>query len=747
MKTLLLMIAFMLFCWWGKSQEWQPLGQDFFNQPSPGYASEPCFAIDGQGNLYISYWDYKGTYKATVRKYENGKWGPVGPVGFSDEFANVRIAVAPDGTVYAVGGIAGALVSRFNGTSWEAVGSSSNNFSAIHIAVAADGTPYLAALDQDHGNRATVLKLSGDTWQTVGQAGFTGTPIDNITINIAPDGTPYVTCMVISNGYKDTVMRFTDGAWQTVGPPQIHRGAYITSLAISGDGIPYLAFTDSMNHYKATVMKLEDNNWQLVGDEGFSAGFATPDIALDKGGTPYVAYIDSTIGRRLIVKRFNGSNWETAGNAGFSGFDITGFTILTAPSGTPYVAYADRVTSVDEYLYKVRVMKLEGDTWKSIGSNGVSGGIAAASALAIAPDGTPYMVYTYESTITLDFQNWHKTKVVKWENGTWANVGDTPYFKGIEYVRLAIAPDGIPYLAYNDSANNNQISVIKLEGSDWEAVGRTGINESFTDFAIDSSGTPYIALMTNVLKFDGNNWDPVSAEGFTDNPVYAYMATDKSGRLYVAYLDANNGAKIIVKKLDGTAWQDMSNGIEEGEAYPVLFSIDANNNLNIAFTVGNNTIVKFMRFNGAQWVNLKAYFTQGPPTSIAMDRTGMFYISHKDELNRGKIYVLRFNGSDWEPVGNQDVIAGGPPFLKTDREGNLFMVFNNGGIWAYKYEHPLVLNCPENDTLFNDTGTMVARRSYNALPEGIPDTMAVYSVEGKESLFRMISPLAPQQWR
>jgi hypothetical protein len=751
MKTILFVVAFMLGCSWAESQEWQALGLDYKNQIWPGNAMAPSFAMDGQGNLYVGFLEDKETHTVIVSKYEEGQWTSVGVVGFSEDWSAASIAVSPDGTVYTIGGIAGALVTRFNGTRWEAAGTSSYNVSALHIAVAADGTPYLAALDRDQANKATVLMLSGDTWQTVGQAGFTSTPIDSITIEMAPDGTPYVTCLVNSGGNKGTVMRFTDGVWQTVGQPGIRRGAFNPSLTISGDGTPYLAYSDSVNHYKATVVRLEDNDWQPVGNEGFSAGFAVPDIAIDKEGTPYVAYADSAIGGKMIVRKFNGSSWETAGNAGFSNAEATYPAILISPEGTPYVAYADRVRWVNEPLFRVKVSYLDDATWRTAGQ--VSMG---AGGLAVTPGGIPTVAYHYDNHRNSSVVMSHKTSVISYNGSSWEKVGQADYLKGIHNIVLTADHNGTPYIAYNDSVHDYRLTVARFDGTDWETVGQPGFTDKAYafDITVDKNETPWVAQSTSgkypelhVFKFNGNEWETVGELGYTWYGAPS-IVTDNEGIPYVLYSSAPQGANLIVRKWEDTNWVMVGDPpVADIAVTSELLAFDSDGRPMIGYQESDNLHIKV--YENGQWTSLSTEDIEGKYVmEVFASQEGKLYTA---ALNRDRMMfgIYQYDNDRWGMVGDKEFAPGGSGrvLMDADASGNLYLVYENQGIWAYKYEHPLVLNCPENDTLFNDTGTMVARRSYNALPEGIPDTMAVYSVEGKESLFRMISPLAPQQWR
>jgi hypothetical protein len=93
-----------------------------------------------------------------------------------------------------------------------------------------------------------------------------------------------------------------------------------------------------------------------------------------------------------------------------------------------------------------------------VGSNQVSAaGINGVNftSLAIAPDGTPYVAYE-------DGGNSYKATVMRFSGDTWSTLG-IPGFSGagVNYTSLAIGPTGAPTLAYTDGNNNWQTTVMK----------------------------------------------------------------------------------------------------------------------------------------------------------------------------------------------------------------------------------------------------------------------------------------------
>jgi hypothetical protein len=141
MKTTKTIIILMLFCGWASAQSWQPVGPDERNQVSYARAYYTSIAINSSGTPYVVFQDYLSSSKATVRKFNGSSWETVGSAGFSAGSADYT-----------------------------------------SIAIRSDGTPYVVY--RDNGSKATVMKFDGSNWVTVGSAGFSAGRADFTSIAI-----------------------------------------------------------------------------------------------------------------------------------------------------------------------------------------------------------------------------------------------------------------------------------------------------------------------------------------------------------------------------------------------------------------------------------------------------------------------------------------------------------------------------------------------------------------------------------
>ncbi len=131
------------------------------------------------------------------------------------------------------------------------------------MTIAPDGTPYVAWKDYSLGfynHEIYVRRWNGSSWEEVGTGSASGGGIsDNSgesvspSVAIAPDGTPYVAWKDESNGNGEIyVRRWNGNGWEEVGAGSASGGgisdnsgeSYVPSVAISPGGTPYVAWYD-----------------------------------------------------------------------------------------------------------------------------------------------------------------------------------------------------------------------------------------------------------------------------------------------------------------------------------------------------------------------------------------------------------------------------------------------------------------------------------------------------------------------
>ena len=286
----------------------------------------------------------------------------------------------------------------------------------------------------------------------------------------------------------------------------------------------------------------------------------------------------------------------------------------------------------------------------------------------------------------------------EWENVGPSAIGDNGYWPSLAFHPLTYQP----YIAYRDNTNNWRATVKKFDGSSWSDVGIPGMSYAsavYTQIAFSGSGDPYVAYRdsarsgkASVLKFNGSSWQYVGDETFSDGEAgYLRLVFNPStDEPYLAYGDANLGGLAVVKKFNGTSWENVGTpGISEGPASNTL-AMAFNPNTNepyLAFSdaaIFTKAVVK--KFNGSAWEMVGA--SGFSPTSaefidIAFNpTTSEPYVVLTDETNdEDKATVMKFNGSSWEYVGNQqfssaDIQEPSIAFNPTTNEAHI--VFGDG---------------------------------------------------------------------
>jgi hypothetical protein len=327
-------------------------------------------------------------------------------------------------------------------------------------------------------------------------------------------------------------------------------------------------------------------NWHEVGADSAcaggisnnSGGSGNPSLALAPNGTPYVGWSDSSGGdTEIYVRRWNGSGWEEVGGGSASGGGISNNSggssapsLDIAPDGTTYVAWQD---STNETNWDIYVRRWNGSNWEEVGAGSASGGGISNDSegsrdpsLAIAPDGTPYVVWGDDSL---------EIYVRRWNGSSWEEVGTGSATGGgisdnssiSENPWLAIAPDGTPYVAWEDYGGGyrSEIYMRRWNGSSWEEVGAgsasgggisntTNSDSGGASVAVAPDGTPYVTwndyiggenLEIYVRRWNGSSWEEVGAGsasggGISDNSGWSAgrsVAVAPDGTPYVAWGD------------------------------------------------------------------------------------------------------------------------------------------------------------------------------------------------------------------
>ncbi len=274
-------------------------------------------------------------------------------------------------------------------------------------------------------------------------------------------------------------------------------------------------------------------------------------------------------------------------------------------------------------LNEAKLLITQASRWSVLGVEDFTGGSAENLSLALDPSGNPYLAFE-------DGAQGNKITVMKYSGGSWAAVGSPGFASGSGPI-IRVDGSGIPFVAFADAAN--QIKVMKLVSSAWTDVGTTGISSSsgVGGFALDSSDNLFVAFSDdahnsnpNVAVFNGSSWQllgPGGATGTTFVPTDTIrIAVDSNGMPSIAYLDSNTTKNLIamtytgVINYTGTAW-DASTGIG---------------------------VVS----------NLEARYP-----SMAFDSSQSLYLAYSEELDNYAAVVKKISGGSMSQIGGSGVDA------------------------------------------------------------------------------------------
>jgi len=296
------------------------------------------------------------------------------------------------------------------------------------------------------------------------------------------------------------------------------------------------------------------------------------------------------------------------------------------------------------------------------------------------------------------------TRVPRWEEvgiGSATGGGISNNSGGSEAASIAFAPDGRPYIAWHDdSGGDDEIYVRRWSGSDWQPVGTGsdsggGISDNSgtsraPSMVVTTGNTPYVTWHDDssgdyevyVRYWNGSTWQPVgtgsaSGGGISDNSGEsrhpAVAVAPNGGTPYIVWRDDSGGDnEIYVRRWSGSVWEPVGTGSASGGG----ISANSGDSTGPAVAIAPDGTpyaawhddssgdyeVYVRRWSGSNWVPVGTGSasgggisnnsgTSGAP-SIAIAPDGTLYVAwHDDSSGDYEIYVRRWNGSSWVPVG------------------------------------------------------------------------------------------------
>ncbi len=339
-------------------------------------------------------------------------------------------------------------------------------------------------------------------------------------------------------------------------------------------------------------------------------------------GAMAVGFQDQAASGKLSVLGIplNGSNWSYLGGQGISPGVANYVNLKISPNGVMYAAFKNIPTpgsgESGGYAY---VYHYNNTGWDYPTISGIidpaSISVANNIALAVPQNNVPYVLYSLGVPSTVE--NAYLGLSFR-DTGGWIKRTFSPAITSdnqIEFVPNI--SNNEMYIAFKDGLSNNSISVYSLQESYTTpvAVGSRGFTYHdvyFVSLAVNSSGIPYVAFedaayndKLSVMYYNGaGGWQYVGGSpGISaGKAVYVSLMLDLNGNPYVAYQDLSTGmnGKLVIQRYINNKWSVIAQGISIGQAnYISLKNNPLTNKPVVAFQdVGLGNLLSVMQYTG-----------------------------------------------------------------------------------------------------------------------------------------------------
>ncbi|MBV1757714.1 MAG: S-layer homology domain-containing protein [Dethiosulfatibacter sp.] len=563
--------------------EWEVVGIKGFTDDGDAllYAEEVSLRFDNYGNPYVAtlqdIYDYNDSF--VVYKYINSEWMEIGSYPTTTDYTySISLDIDSENVLY-VGFRDGENADKATVMKYvqpEVPADETIDISDIQGIAPVIGESPSSTIEtsQYTGSIDWSPEDSAFDYETIYTATITLTPKAGYTLDGVVEDFFNVygatsTANDADSGIITAVFPITDANWQMVGDSftdiyteglEVEDDFYINAIDVSIDsqGTPYVAMIYKINYggvesqWKSAVKKYETNQWiDLNSSEISDASTQYINIEMNNNNMPVIAFYEHDYIMEtacIRIKEWDGSTWQTIGDTSRTGSHSPGVFDFKLYGGVPYLAYGD--WDGDPYG-SAAVIKYENDEWMKIGEN-LSDGAAWALNLALDSNGYPYISYVKQGTPyhhivqSYNGQSWETMK-----NYTDKDVS-TAYYSDI-----ILDSTNTAYLAYKDTNNNNEASVVKWHNDSWELVGLPGFTDdgnensvSSLEIKLDSDDKPILSVSHNTYqtgqkadyayKYKSNQWIALRSDYFSTY-LYNIGLDTYQNNAYLAYAIYDSG--------------------------------------------------------------------------------------------------------------------------------------------------------------------------------------------------------------
>jgi hypothetical protein len=286
--------------------------------------------------------------------------------------------------------------------------------------------------------------------------------------------------------------------------------------------------------------------------------------------------------------------------------------------------------------------------WTSVGAPDFTNTDAAEITLVLKQNGNP--VVAYQSNVT------GSTYVMECVTNNWIQLASAVTFTAAYQPKITLDQNDIPHVIYRNI--NDSIIIKKWNGTSWENFG---------------SASGYVNKGNNaILKFNSLNQPFVA---FSNYSVF--------------------GGKCSVMTLTGGVWAYyISTFVTNFQAIQLDFNIASDNTAYIIAQNSNGNVVSVYKSDATAWslVGPTANIANGIANfpKITTDQLNIPYILYGDNAVNIAATVRKWNGLDWELVGNQGFSVTSIGFSDLRIVNSIpTVIFQNGSSQVMRFENGL----------------------------------------------------------